>query len=301
MMAVNANDPMTERIVQLFWEHLRGNLFARPLPEDPDACARLRERLENLSAFPFAARFPAGTLPTGAYALAQSFLGMEQLHLGWERGQLLLRGRSEIRLPLDGSWTACEVPFLFTEMAGRREHRKFEHGLRLDTHVGYPAEQGYAAGAWQENGSLALVFRSDAWMGSHIVTIKAFDGGLTLTHENGASWRLRSRPGAGGWIVIRGYGQASRMEQDLGDSWYDVWAQDACDFADAMGIKAFCYTGVSHGAGIGWHICINHPERVKAFFCIVGGTSRQGWPGDRLRAAGGHRCRRYPGELTGIL
>lgn len=72
-------------------------------------------------------------------------------------------------------------------------------------------------------------------------------------------------------IVIRGYGQSTHVTGDYGDDWYDIWAQDACDFADAMGIDRFYYTGVSHGAGIGWHICINHPQRVKAFFSIVGG------------------------------
>ena len=45
-----------------------------------------------------------------------------------------------------------------------------------------------------------------------------------------------------------------------------MWAQDVCDFADAMGIDRFFYTGHSHGAGIGWHICMNHPERLLGFF-----------------------------------
>ena len=72
-------------------------------------------------------------------------------------------------------------------------------------------------------------------------------------------------------IVIRGFGRSTHITEDLGDTWYDMWAQDACDFADAMGIDKFFYSGVSHGAGIGWHICVNHQERVRAFFSIVGG------------------------------
>ena len=72
-------------------------------------------------------------------------------------------------------------------------------------------------------------------------------------------------------IIIRGYGQSSHVTEDLGDSWYDVWAQDACDFADAMGIDKFFYSGMSHGAGIGWHICVNHPERLLGFFGFVAG------------------------------
>jgi len=70
-----------------------------------------------------------------------------------------------------------------------------------------------------------------------------------------------------GYIIrIRGYRPSTLITEDLGDSWYDVWAQDVCDFADAMGIGRFFYTGHSHGSGIGWHLCVNHPERVIGFF-----------------------------------
>ena len=72
-------------------------------------------------------------------------------------------------------------------------------------------------------------------------------------------------------IVIRGYGKSTHITEDLGDTWYDVWAQDTCDFADSMGIDKFFYTGVSHGGGIGWHICINHPERLLGYFGVVAG------------------------------
>lgn len=72
-------------------------------------------------------------------------------------------------------------------------------------------------------------------------------------------------------IIIRGYGQSSRITEDLGDTWYDVWSQDALDFADAMGIDKFFYTGMSHGAGIGWYICVKAPERLRGFFGVVAG------------------------------
>jgi pimeloyl-ACP methyl ester carboxylesterase len=38
-----------------------------------------------------------------------------------------------------------------------------------------------------------------------------------------------------------------------------------------MGIDKFIYTGASHGAGTGWHVVLNYPERVKAFVAYVGG------------------------------
>lgn len=73
-------------------------------------------------------------------------------------------------------------------------------------------------------------------------------------------------------VQIRGYGAAAKEAvKDLGGKWYDVWAQDACDFADAMGIDKFFYGGISHGSGIGWHICRMHPERLRGFFAGVPG------------------------------
>lgn len=73
-------------------------------------------------------------------------------------------------------------------------------------------------------------------------------------------------------IQIRGYGAAaSEAVRDFGGQWYDVWAQDACDFADAIGIDRFFYGGISHGSGIGWHICRLYPERLLGFFAGVPG------------------------------
>lgn len=94
------------------------------------------------------------------------------------------------------------------------------------------------------------------------------------SHSKVANWSIDLAEKAGFHvfnIVIRGYGNSTPITEDLGDDWYDIWAKDTCDFADAMGIDKFFYTGVSHGAGIGWHICVNHQERVRGFFSIVGG------------------------------
>lgn len=72
-------------------------------------------------------------------------------------------------------------------------------------------------------------------------------------------------------IRIRGYAPSTEITEDLGEKWYDTWAQDICDFADAMEIDTFFYTGVSHGAGIGWYLSLYHQERLRGFFCCVGG------------------------------
>lgn len=87
---------------------------------------------------------------------------------------------------------------------------------------------------------------------------------------------LCEEEGFHGYIIrIRGYAPSTLVEEDLGDSWYDVWAQDVCDFADAMGIDKFFYTGHSHGAGIGWHLCLNHPERLRGFFASACGPHKK--------------------------
>jgi len=85
-------------------------------------------------------------------------------------------------------------------------------------------------------------------------------------------------------IQIRGYGKSSPVYEDYGERWYNVWAQDVVDFADAMGIDKFFYTGVSHGAGIGWYLCCYHPERIRAFISVVGGPHRK-IPGEETSPA----------------
>ena len=83
---------------------------------------------------------------------------------------------------------------------------------------------------------------------------------------------LADRCGFHAFIIrIRGYAPSSMVTEDLGDDWYDVWAQDVVDFADAMGTEKFFYTGHSHGAGIGWHLCMNHPDRLRGFFASGSG------------------------------
>ena len=76
-------------------------------------------------------------------------------------------------------------------------------------------------------------------------------------------------------IRIRGYKPSSTVVDNYGTKWYDVWAKDVLDFADAMNIKSFFYTGFSHGAGIGWHLCKIAPERIKGFFSIAGGPHKK--------------------------
>ena len=76
-------------------------------------------------------------------------------------------------------------------------------------------------------------------------------------------------------VTIRGYGKSSHVTEDLGNKWYDVWADDICALADELGVKRFIYTGWSHGAAIGWTIARRHPERVTALLTIAGGPHKK--------------------------
>jgi pimeloyl-ACP methyl ester carboxylesterase len=78
-------------------------------------------------------------------------------------------------------------------------------------------------------------------------------------------------------IQIRGYGRSTHVTEDLGGEWYNIWADDVYEFARSKGIQKFLYTGQSHGAGIGWHLALRHPEVLLGFAALVGGPhSRKG-------------------------
>ncbi len=72
-------------------------------------------------------------------------------------------------------------------------------------------------------------------------------------------------------ITLRGFAPSSYITEDYGEHWYDVFADDVVRVADALGIDRFAYMGASHGAGLGWHLVLNHPERVSAFVAVVPG------------------------------
>ncbi|MBQ6104802.1 MAG: alpha/beta hydrolase [Lachnospiraceae bacterium] len=72
-------------------------------------------------------------------------------------------------------------------------------------------------------------------------------------------------------ITLRGFAPSSYITEDYGAEWYDVFAEDVVRVADALGIEKFAYMGASHGAGLGWHLMLNHPERVSAFVAVVPG------------------------------
>lgn len=71
-------------------------------------------------------------------------------------------------------------------------------------------------------------------------------------------------------IQARGWGRSTHLREAPEAGWLDTWADDVCRVADHLGIDKFVYTGVSHGAGIGWHLARRHPERLHALISVVG-------------------------------
>lgn len=77
-------------------------------------------------------------------------------------------------------------------------------------------------------------------------------------------------------LQMRGYGNSEHIYSDFEHDWYSVWAEDAAQFARALGIERFLYTGQADGAGVGWNLCFQHPELLAGFAALSGGPhSRQ--------------------------
>lgn len=107
-------------------------------------------------------------------------------------------------------------------------------------------------------------------------------------------------------LTNRGFGRSTHVTEDYGDHWYDRFAADVIAFADKMGIDRFVYSGASHGAGTGWHVALNYPERLICFFAVVPGPHNldEGKMSIRAMAEKGimqEHCFRYPTDDERIL
>ena len=92
----------------------------------------------------------------------------------------------------------------------------------------------------------------------------------------GGDCSLRDAAGSGGkgyhvyCLTIR-VRSSDYVTYDYGESWYDRFAEDVLCLADAVGAETFSLSRASHGAGIGWHLMLLRPERVRAFVAVVPG------------------------------
>ncbi len=80
-------------------------------------------------------------------------------------------------------------------------------------------------------------------------------------------------------VTDRGFGRSTHTTENFGLGWYDCFADDIIALADSVGAQKFVYSGASHGSGVGWHLCLRHPERLICFFASVAGPlSPEGIP-----------------------
>ena len=109
---------------------------------------------------------------------------------------------------------------------------------------------------------------------------------------------LADRCGFHAFIIrIRGYAPSSMVTEDLGDDWYDVWAQDVVDFADAMGIeKFFLHRPLPRCRH--WLASVHEPPGPPAgLFCQREWSPSQGRQANRLCPHGHHQRSEKPGDL----
>jgi pimeloyl-ACP methyl ester carboxylesterase len=83
------------------------------------------------------------------------------------------------------------------------------------------------------------------------------------------------------YIQLRGFGKSSHVREAPAGGWYPVWAEDMYQFAQRVGAAHFIYTGISHGAGVGWNLALQHPEALRAFISVVGGPHDRTQPRTR--------------------
>ena len=71
-------------------------------------------------------------------------------------------------------------------------------------------------------------------------------------------------------IYMRGYGESTHIFDETPKDYTKIWGEDVIHFAEAMGIKSFYYTGISHGNWAGWYIAFHRPELLRGFVCVDG-------------------------------
>ncbi|HLZ26813.1 MAG TPA: alpha/beta fold hydrolase [Chloroflexota bacterium] len=83
------------------------------------------------------------------------------------------------------------------------------------------------------------------------------------------------------YIQLRGFGKSTHVTEAPAAGWYPTWAEDVYQVSCALGVDRFIYTGVSHGAGVGWYLALAHPESLRAFVSVVGGPHDRTLPRTR--------------------
>ena len=191
----NSNDEDHTIMARIFFKHIKkaldeGLISDSALPENDADCKALWTRMQTLT---MAKKSPMLRNALGAKIakckLPEKFFGVDEIEIEFsDDGSARLKTNfdrypdNEVLIGFE-RWTECTVPFLFPEMRDPGQQRIFEDGFRLDTAVGFDNDKGFAGGRRLSEKQYEVRFRSDGWMGGHIVTF-TFDekDGLSLSH-----------------------------------------------------------------------------------------------------------------------
>ena len=192
-IAMHSNEVRSSRIVELLWQHLRGNIFAQPLREDPENFARLCAMAQSADLCP-SSGLDESLLPGGRYLIGGSLCGVTEFSIDPACGTVEFKGENglhRLKLSDHADWAPCGIPFVFPEMHNPSEHRNAVRGVRLDSNVGCDFRTGYCKMRTTAEHALEIWFRSEAWMGSNIVCLDPLaQGGIAVSYEYGISYNL---------------------------------------------------------------------------------------------------------------
>jgi Beta-lactamase len=177
-------------IPALFWKHITNRLYAEPLKEDAVSYDQLNQKLMSLSKAPTCNA--ASHLPcSGIYQFSESMLGCDRLGVNYKNQRMEFTIYSADTSTLfavgeTGKWQKGISPFIFPENNGSKE-------MVHSTVPGFDSWEVYSSGHWISPTKYEVIFRSDAWLGSHVLTLSFAPGYLLVLHEDGSSHFLRQR------------------------------------------------------------------------------------------------------------
>lgn len=187
---MNSNEGDQNIIPTLFWKHITSKLQAMPLTEDVQAFTALQQKVQSLTWAPV--EDAVQVVPLAAdYLFDRPLLGCERMRINYSDRKMTIittigTASVELLIGAPGEWNKGRSPFIFPEMVESTD-------LVNTTIPGYDPAEVYSSGHWVSGNKYELIFRSDAWIATHIITLEFRGGGLTAVHEDGITYSMRQR------------------------------------------------------------------------------------------------------------
>lgn len=163
--SIMANEPREGILMHLFYTHVMFHVYQRPLPENLEACARLKDRLEHLNLGPKGqTSSPMEDKVQGRdYRLSCNEDGKKRVRFEFSDGQAAVRmDDRKILIGKNGEWLENESYFL-----------KKPSDFRLNAIPG--SKSNLYTGAWTKENEFTFYIRSESRMATDKVCCR-FDG-----------------------------------------------------------------------------------------------------------------------------